>query len=542
MNLQLLQTGATYSYKELCETLGTNTKAGDSKTAQMKEFARYFNWEHPINPKTKKPSKKFTITEIYDTPKERKDGRSNGNSTIFKNGELSDAVVYAMYQDSYSKVKGENTWHFNVMSLAEQCGLVSEYHSFIVDYPEQLEIIGMKEVSSSILSDFVTIRSQILGACRALEENGTVKGSGYDIFICSETVQEGEVRIPIYRAPSPEECDIIEQCEQETVDYFNENKTEFGYDEEIAKGIELESYSKIYATIKSPAIRSKVWQYCYDLCKGKLQRYSSHGRKLFIKADKDTIMQLGEKLSEDNIERVNSIYATRRVEQAKKSGDEMIKDVEGMLSSKSFGRVQQSREVRIKSKYGVLTLEEAKELADKKITMRNIAYTKNILNRLDSEEDKQAMRTYIDCIIFKDDLYEVARNMPKLLHVINEDADYGYAHARKQEVLGYMDDLKDSSTTVLSSNHMDLGEYTFKQIAEMVKYNSSLKTYAEYKYENGQGWVDTWLVFGEGKYIQLTTQTANQAQYLTLMIACENNSTATISHMNGKVKKELKSK
>ena len=77
MNLQLLQTGATYSYKELCETLGTTTKAGDSKTAQMKEFARYFNWEHPINPKTKKLSKKFTILEIYDTPMEKIDNRKN---------------------------------------------------------------------------------------------------------------------------------------------------------------------------------------------------------------------------------------------------------------------------------------------------------------------------------------------------------------------------------------------------------------------------------------------------------------------------------
>ena len=77
MNLQSLQTGATYSYKELCETLGTNTKAGDSKTAQMKEFARYFNWEHPKKPKTKKPSKKFTILEIYDTPMEKIDNRKN---------------------------------------------------------------------------------------------------------------------------------------------------------------------------------------------------------------------------------------------------------------------------------------------------------------------------------------------------------------------------------------------------------------------------------------------------------------------------------
>lgn len=62
--------GQTFkNYKMLCQTLKQIPKKGDSKKSQVKEFKRYFDWEQQ--------GQKLTITEIYDTPKEKIDNRVN---------------------------------------------------------------------------------------------------------------------------------------------------------------------------------------------------------------------------------------------------------------------------------------------------------------------------------------------------------------------------------------------------------------------------------------------------------------------------------
>ena len=72
-----LQVGKVYSYRELCELFSEKQATSDSKKAQLKRWACNFNWDYPINPKTKKPSKKFRIVEVYDTPLEKVDNRKH---------------------------------------------------------------------------------------------------------------------------------------------------------------------------------------------------------------------------------------------------------------------------------------------------------------------------------------------------------------------------------------------------------------------------------------------------------------------------------
>lgn len=60
------------NYKELCVLLGQEiSKGGSSRKAQLKEFARYFEWE--------RDGQKYIITDIYDTPLSKKDGRLDGH-------------------------------------------------------------------------------------------------------------------------------------------------------------------------------------------------------------------------------------------------------------------------------------------------------------------------------------------------------------------------------------------------------------------------------------------------------------------------------
>ena len=59
------------NYREMCRILGEEVRSGDSKKAQLKEWARYFLWE--------KKGQKFIILDIYDEPLLKEDGRQNKN-------------------------------------------------------------------------------------------------------------------------------------------------------------------------------------------------------------------------------------------------------------------------------------------------------------------------------------------------------------------------------------------------------------------------------------------------------------------------------
>ena len=72
-NLQIGQ--VVKNYKELCALLGEEVKTGKSKQLQLDNLKRFFEWE--------KAGQKFIITDIYDTPLPKVDGRSSGNNSKY---------------------------------------------------------------------------------------------------------------------------------------------------------------------------------------------------------------------------------------------------------------------------------------------------------------------------------------------------------------------------------------------------------------------------------------------------------------------------
>ena len=63
------------NYKELCALLEEEVKTGKSKQLQLDNLNRFFEWE--------KAGQKFIITDIYDTPLPKVDGRSSGNNSKY---------------------------------------------------------------------------------------------------------------------------------------------------------------------------------------------------------------------------------------------------------------------------------------------------------------------------------------------------------------------------------------------------------------------------------------------------------------------------
>lgn len=62
INVQNLKEGELYTYKRLCEILNQKRVGGNQKISQLKEFARFFDFEHD------KEIKRYRIKKIYTVP------------------------------------------------------------------------------------------------------------------------------------------------------------------------------------------------------------------------------------------------------------------------------------------------------------------------------------------------------------------------------------------------------------------------------------------------------------------------------------------
>lgn len=90
------------NYKILCTTLNQEIKNGKSRTLQLKEFKRYFDWE--------KDGQKFIITDIYDTPLPKDDLRKKGNNSIYKSYIELILLQYLSTKEGYTKTFTKRNW------------------------------------------------------------------------------------------------------------------------------------------------------------------------------------------------------------------------------------------------------------------------------------------------------------------------------------------------------------------------------------------------------------------------------------------------
>ena len=57
-----LELNKEYTYPQICETVGWEQKAGNSKKAQIKEIESAYEFYHPVNKKTHKQKKSYIFT------------------------------------------------------------------------------------------------------------------------------------------------------------------------------------------------------------------------------------------------------------------------------------------------------------------------------------------------------------------------------------------------------------------------------------------------------------------------------------------------
>lgn len=137
INVDNLELNKEYKYSELCKLFGEQAKKGNSKVAQLKQWESWFTWEHPINSKTKKPSKKFKITNIYNEQKAIQDNRG-AKRTI----DLELAILLRIYTDRHIVVNEEYENITNIGRDDFHCaiGLSNEYYKKVRHYTSDLQI------------------------------------------------------------------------------------------------------------------------------------------------------------------------------------------------------------------------------------------------------------------------------------------------------------------------------------------------------------------------------------------------------------------
>ena len=76
----MLELSKEYTYSQICEILGWEQKAGNSKKAQLKEIESAYEFYHPMNKKTHKPKKSYIFTrKIRDIIKPSKENSAGNN-------------------------------------------------------------------------------------------------------------------------------------------------------------------------------------------------------------------------------------------------------------------------------------------------------------------------------------------------------------------------------------------------------------------------------------------------------------------------------
>ena len=68
-----------YTYSQICEIVGWEQKAGNSKKAQIKEIESCFEFYHPINKKTHKEKKSYIFTKQLREPVEPSKSNCGGS-------------------------------------------------------------------------------------------------------------------------------------------------------------------------------------------------------------------------------------------------------------------------------------------------------------------------------------------------------------------------------------------------------------------------------------------------------------------------------
>lgn len=152
------------NYKEMCKMLGVEICEGNSKKAQLKEWARYLLWE--------KKGQKFIILDIYDTPLPKQDGRQEKNIYV-------QYIELILIKILSRQKESEEPFYFTTNQLWQSLGMINnKYRKISLDSLN--EKITEYKVTSFDMNKFYQrcnqrLRDILFSSLNKLEDRALIK-------------------------------------------------------------------------------------------------------------------------------------------------------------------------------------------------------------------------------------------------------------------------------------------------------------------------------------------------------------------------------
>lgn len=192
------------NYKEFCSLLNEKQKTGESKQIQLNNWQRYFSYS--------KRGHKFIIEEIFDMPKEKIDGRSQGNHSLFTK-DIADNILRAVCLRLGDRTNSRTKW-------IKITGLANENYGARKDIPELSGCDALKLT----LDDFyyygagASVKTYLESALNYLEKNKLASVSVEYIGVSRFSEQEFDELLTEYE----EECKNVVPLTIEEVKLYKE--------------------------------------------------------------------------------------------------------------------------------------------------------------------------------------------------------------------------------------------------------------------------------------------------------------------------------
>lgn len=190
MNIEKLEVGTICkNYKELCNLLGEPIKSGKSKEYQVKNWERYFKYD--------RDKYKFIITEIYDTPMIKEDGRKLSKNTVPYMDEMETLIL-----DLLAQSDNGGAISLSKNKLLHSLKIINDNYKFY--NRKRLKLSEITNINISNIDEFYTttsdsFKSQLETALRRLSNQSLIFWS-YSVTVCHaipevEYTENGEVKM-----------------------------------------------------------------------------------------------------------------------------------------------------------------------------------------------------------------------------------------------------------------------------------------------------------------------------------------------------------
>lgn len=136
------------NYKTLCEYLGEDVKTSNSKTAQEKNWERYFSWE-------KISRYGLQITEIHEVVKDKFDNRKGGNNTVNYIDKIEKSILRMLSR----REDGESVF-LSKNKLLKELNVVNG--NYVDSKYKPAKLSSITEISRDEISDFYQTSDSLL--------------------------------------------------------------------------------------------------------------------------------------------------------------------------------------------------------------------------------------------------------------------------------------------------------------------------------------------------------------------------------------------